>query len=136
MNANANRLPPMIMIVDDEEDLTELGRALLEAWGYRALVSRSPEAAIALAEVSRPAAFILDIGMPGMDGYDLGAVLKFRHPGAMFIGYSAWPSNAEREKAAKFSFDHFAQKPAGFVDIEALLKPLQAPELGISTSLV
>lgn len=113
------------MIVDDNVDLAHTGAALIEVSGYRAIVAKSPQEAIALAALHAQdqdiAAFVLDIGMPGMDGYALGTILKGTHIDATFIGHSAWLRDPQQEAEVGFSFDYFAQKPRSFDAIRELL---------------
>lgn len=80
-----------------------------------------PYTAIVLAKSEPVDVFVLDIGLPGMDGYDLGASLAKKYPHAGFIGNSAWVRDWHRETAVGFSFDAFAHKPIGFKALEKLL---------------
>lgn len=112
---------PLVMVVDDAQDIAYVGAALIETWGYRVVVATDPYTAIAMARSDLIDLFVLDIGMPGMDGYELGAGLAKLHPGAGFIGNSAWPRDCAREEKIGFSFDAYVQKPMGFRDLERLI---------------
>lgn len=77
---------PLLMIVDDAQDRGYMTAALAEVWGYRAIVATDPYTAISMAKSEPVDVFVLDIGLPGMDGYDLGAGLARTYPSAAFIG--------------------------------------------------
>jgi CheY-like chemotaxis protein len=115
-------LPPsLVMIVDDNQDAAYMLGSLMETWGYRCLVANDPVTGIALAKTDPAKVFVLDIGLPTMDGYSLGAHLKQAHPDAVFIGHSAWNRNPDRERDAGFHFDYYVRKPIGFRELERLL---------------
>lgn len=96
---------PLIMVVDDAADSAYALATILEMWGYRSVVATDPYTAIALAKGEAVDVFILDIGMPGMDGYELGAALKKEFVVAGFVGNSTWPRDLKREAARGFAFD-------------------------------
>ncbi|WP_151637781.1 response regulator [Noviherbaspirillum aerium] len=102
-------------------------------WGYRSVVATVPYTAIALAKGEPVDLFKLDIGMPGMDGYELGAALKEEYPVAGFIGKSAWPRNLRREAARAFAFHAHVQKPIGFTTLEKLIPVILARKTGLGT---
>jgi CheY-like chemotaxis protein len=68
--------PHRILIVDDNADAAHMLCVLLEMIGHDTRAVNDPKTAIPLADASPPGVFILDIGMPGMDGYALGRELK------------------------------------------------------------
>lgn len=65
-----------ILIVDDDPDLTNLVKAILEAEDYRVYAAESGEEALGEVPKLRPDLIILDIILPGMDGYDTCKILK------------------------------------------------------------
>ncbi len=73
MEANAQTPNPTasILVVDDEPEERKAIRALLEEAGFAAETVGDGEAALARLKVSRPALFIVDLMMPGMDGFAL-----------------------------------------------------------------
>jgi CheY-like chemotaxis protein len=119
--------PPLVMIVDDNQDAAYMLGSLVETWGYRCLVANDPVTGMALAKTDQAKVFVLDIGLPTMDGYSLGAHLKQAHPEAVFIGNSAWNRNPKREQEAGFQFDYFVRKPIGFRELERLLPAITSP---------
>src|SRR5574338_359366 len=71
-------LPP-ILVVDDNRDNTEIVRQYLEIRGYPITVAHSGEEALALFETVKPALVLLDVMMPGRDGWEVCRVMK-QHP--------------------------------------------------------
>lgn len=65
-----------ILIVDDEEDIIELIRYNLKTEGYSILTAQSGEQAIKIANQSRPNLIILDLMLPGMDGFEVTRYLR------------------------------------------------------------
>lgn len=68
--------PAKVLIVDDEERNRKLLRALVESEGYRTLEAASGREALALAGAEFPAVILLDLMMPGMDGFETAKRLK------------------------------------------------------------
>ena len=68
--------PPIVMVVDDDADIVDMTRLMLEEGGYRVVPTRSgPEALLQLEQV-RPDLILLDINMPEMDGWQVLRMLK------------------------------------------------------------
>jgi DNA-binding response OmpR family regulator len=65
-----------VLIVDDNEDLVQILGARLEAGGYRVLMALNGEEGIAKAEAEQPNLVLLDVMMPGMDGFEVLRRLK------------------------------------------------------------
>ncbi|MEI7785981.1 MAG: ATP-binding protein [Betaproteobacteria bacterium] len=114
-----------IMVVDDNADAANTLVLLLEAWGHRCTVAHSAEQALALAMARPPQVFILDIGLPGMDGKELARLLRREAvtAGARLLALSGYAQAHEQEAARQAGFDHYLVKP---VDVQQLLHLLQA----------
>jgi DNA-binding response OmpR family regulator len=67
---------PVVVVADDDEDILMLVRATLTRAGYEVVVARDGAAALALLGESRPAAAVLDIAMPELDGLEVLARLR------------------------------------------------------------
>ena len=61
-------LGPLVLVVDDSSTAADSLALALRRWGYRATVAYDGPAALALASAEPPAAMLLDLGLPGMDG--------------------------------------------------------------------
>lgn len=116
--------PLKILIVDDNADAANMLALLLEETGHRALVQHSPHAAIGVAKQEQPDVFFLDIGLPGIDGYELARRLRMQaaHSKALMIALTGYGQEQDRNRAMKAGFDHHLVKPACAEQILALLK--------------
>lgn len=112
-----------VLLVDDNVDAVESMEILLQAFGFEVATAVHPDLALGQLEAFAPAAAVIDIGLPGMDGYQLAAEIRRRLAGrpmrlVAFTGYGS-PEDVERARAA--GFDAHLVKP---VDIESLLAAL------------
>jgi CheY-like chemotaxis protein len=81
-------------------------------------------AAVAAAETARPDIVVMDIGMPGMDGYDAARLMR-QQPGGekmLLIALTGWGQSTDKSRASQAGFDHHLVKP---VDYEQLMQCLQ-----------
>jgi len=69
-------MPRKVMVVDDDSDIVDLTRLVLERGGYRVCTAGSGREALDLVQHERPDLILLDINMPGMDGWQVLKVLK------------------------------------------------------------
>ncbi|EGH18089.1 sensory box protein/response regulator, partial [Pseudomonas savastanoi pv. glycinea str. race 4] len=65
-----------ILIIDDDVHVRDLLEVLLQNQGYRTLTAESGELGLAMVELQAPDLILLDIMMPGMDGYEVASQLK------------------------------------------------------------
>jgi CheY-like chemotaxis protein len=68
--------PPRVLVVDDDLDRTRTLALLLNCWGYEPVVAYDGQSALALAAADPPAAALLAIRLPGMDGFELARRLR------------------------------------------------------------
>lgn len=111
-----------ILIVDDNKDSAHSVSRLLKRRGHEVRVVHDGFSALAIATHFEPDAFLLDLGLPGLDGYQLAT--RLRHAGftkALFVAISGYaqPQDIERSRAA--GFHHHLAKP---VDIERIKEVL------------
>jgi CheY-like chemotaxis protein len=105
------------MVVDDNEDAADTCAILLEMSGYQTRVAYTPEGALEVLREFMPDVAILDIGLPGMSGYELARLLKRGGYVGHLVALTGYGQAA----------DVAASKAAGF---EAhLTKPVSANEL-------
>lgn len=107
-----------ILRVDDSADTVETSAALLRLFGYEVRTARSGAEALALLDGWQPEVALLDLRMPGMDGYELARCLCERPGGRpLLIAITGACTRADRERAEAAGFDHYLMKP---VDPDAL----------------
>jgi len=112
-----------IMLVDDNIDGATSLAALLGAQGHTVSVAEDAEMALSDPALEKVQAFILDIGLPGMDGYALARHLRGRPAiaSALMIALTGYGQPADRVLSSAAGFDHHFVKP---VDVEALTRAL------------
>jgi PAS domain S-box-containing protein len=117
--------PLHIMLVDDNVDAAESLAVLLEAQGHRVRVEAHPVQALASAQRDPPQVFILDIGLPEMDGYELARRLRAdpRTGSALFIALTGYGQAHDRILSKSSGFEHHFVKP---MDTERLGQILAA----------
>jgi len=111
-----------LLIVDDEPPVTELLSLVLGKAGYHCLVAHSGEQALALAQSQRPAAALLDIALPGMDGLALLERMKDAQPDMATVMVTADGSARVAMAAVRRGADDYIVKP---FDDEALVFSVQ-----------
>jgi CheY-like chemotaxis protein len=72
----AKKTSPLVLVVDDDPDTLEICRLALERAGYTPALAGSGEEAISLLEQKTPGLIVLDLSMPGMDGWSVAALIR------------------------------------------------------------
>jgi CheY-like chemotaxis protein len=112
-----------ILVVDDNTDAAESLAILLNLDGHTTRVVHDGESALSAATEFLPDAVFLDIGMPGMNGYETARRLRGTHGGSLrLIALTGWGTEQDRRLAQDAGFDHHLVKP---VD-PAMLGPVLA----------
>ena len=116
-----------IMIVDDNVDAAQTLALFLQACAHQCSVAHTGEQALALAGQSQPDVFILDIGLPGMDGKQLAQSLRAdpATANATLLALSGYAQAHDKQAALAAGFDHYLVKP---VDVDQLLSLLQTEQ--------
>lgn len=114
-----------VLVVDDNRDSGETMLALLELMGAKVRLAHDGPGALQAAAEFDPHLVMLDIGLPGMDGYQVAACLRQR-PGmhAHLVALTGYGSARDRERALQAGFDQHLVKPLAPEAMEALLKDL------------
>ena len=113
-----------ILVVDDNVDAADTLEALLGMDGFDVKAVYDGVAAVEAAERIRPDIIVMDIGMPGMDGYDAARMIRQQQGGkdVTLIALTGWGQTADKDRAGQAGFDHHLVKP---VDYDQLMKCLQ-----------
>jgi CheY-like chemotaxis protein len=132
----AEAVQPTILVVDDNHDNADIIRQYLEAKGYPVSVAYSGEEALALFETARPSIVLLDVMMPGRDGWEVCRLMK-QHPshgrGVRIIMVTALDQWDDKRQALQTGADDYVEKPfdlarlAQAVERNAALLPATAP---------
>ena len=115
-----------ILIVDDNVSSAQTLAMLLELAGHVAHVAHAGDAGIETFERHRPEVVLLDIGLPGLDGYEVARRIRRSEGGreAVLIAATGYGRDEDRRKAVEAGFDHHLVKP---IDLEALQRLLADP---------
>jgi len=113
-----------IMVVDDNEDAARALGEALELLGHTVKVVFGAPAALTLAPVLRPQVAILDIGLPGMDGYELALRLREQPGGSALrlFAVTGYGQEADRQKALDAGFEQHLTKPIDLTRLDSLLQ--------------
>lgn len=110
-----------ILVVDDDPNAVDIVRTYLEARGYRVTTARDGKEALSKLETVRPALVLLDVMMPGMDGWEVARVIK-NHPqfgnSTRVVMLTARSDYTDKHEGLRSGADDY------------LVKPIQLAELG------
>jgi two-component system CheB/CheR fusion protein len=110
-----------LLLIDDNVDAVESLALLLSADGHQVRTAYEGTTALALAEDFHPDLVILDIGLPGMDGYEVAREIRSRPTigSPTLVALTGYGQQEDRKRARAAGFDHHFIKPA---DVRALQK--------------
>jgi len=122
--------PPSVvrlLVVDDNEDAAVSLATLLRCQGHEVRVAHSGVSALELTTVYVPDVILLDIGMPGMDGYEVARRMRARPAlqKVVLAALTGWGQQSDRRRTAAAGFDHHLVKPLEPTAIERLLAGLK-----------
>lgn len=119
-----------VLLVDDSVDAAEALSMLLETLGHEVRTMHDGTSALAIVDEFRPEAVILDIGLPGMDGFALARELRKRPStrDVLLIALTGYGGDEDRLRARAAGFDHHLVKPVSFVDLEDLIARSFGPD--------
>jgi CheY-like chemotaxis protein len=109
-----------VLIVDDNRDCAEALALALGLRGHEVRTAHDGPSALALAETWRPEAVILDIGMPGMNGYEVARRLGQQpwRKDMRLLALSGWSQGENPQLAAEAGFDAHMVNPPGCPDAD------------------
>jgi CheY-like chemotaxis protein len=95
--------------------------------GHDARIAHNGQAAVAEARAFLPEVVFLDIGLPGMNGYEVARAIRSRFPGqaTTLVALTGWGQDDDRRRAREAGFDHHLVKPAEIDTLQQLLASLQ-----------
>ena len=119
-----------VLVVDDSVTTAESMAALLQLKGHELRVANDGPTAVEIAAKFRPEVVLLDIGMAGMNGYQVAKQLK-QLPGleqTVLVAITGYGQEEDRRSSREAGFDHHLVKPTHISVVEELLNSAEVPE--------
>lgn len=115
--------PTRVLVVDDNADSADTLARLLRLAGHKVQVAYDGPTGLDLARTFKPEVLMLDIGLPGMDGYTVAQrVRQLDTPKpSMIIAVSGYGQPKDEQRSRQSGFDHFLVKPVDFRVVQSLL---------------
>ncbi len=112
-----------VLLVEDNPDSAEALRELLLLWGHEVEMAPDGPTALAAAPLFRPDVVLLDIGLPGMDGYEVARALRRdeRFTGLLLVALTGFGQAKDKEMAFQAGIDLHFTKPVDLAALEKLL---------------
>jgi CheY-like chemotaxis protein len=112
-----------ILVVDDNRDGAEALGALLERLGATVSVANDGREALNVLDTFDPEVVLLDIGMPGLDGYEVSRQIRAAdgHSEVLLIALTGWGGDEDRAQSKMAGFDHHLVKPLDIDKLRSLL---------------
>jgi CheY-like chemotaxis protein len=111
-----------VLVVDDNVDLATSQAAVLERMGHQVAVAYNGPAALDKAREFHPEVVLLDLGMPGMDGFEVARRLRAEHDsGLKIVAQTGWGQKADRRRTREAGFDEHLAKPVDLAALQQLL---------------
>jgi two-component system, chemotaxis family, CheB/CheR fusion protein len=112
-----------VLIIDDNADAADALALLARSWGHEVAVAHDGPGALALAESFAPESVLIDIGLPGMDGYELARRFREqpRYRDLVLVALTGYGREEDRYAAHTAGFDDHLVKPAEIEALEGVL---------------
>jgi PAS domain S-box-containing protein len=125
--------PRRILVVDDNRDAADTLAMLLRFLGADVCTAHDGLAALEALKTYRPSVIVLDLGMPGMDGFEVARRVRQEPTGheITLIALSGWSQEEDRRRSQEAGIDHHLVKPVDLDALQALLSnlPARPPDL-------
>ncbi len=116
-----------VLVVDDNIDAAESLAQLITLWGHQVEVAGDGPSALRIADTLAPELVLLDIGLPGMDGYQVAAALRATDPrtaATRVIAVSGYGQARDRERSREAGFDAHLTKPVDIARLKQLVSDI------------
>lgn len=122
--------PRRVLVVDDNADAAAALAELLSISGHDVRLAADGGSGLEAAREHRPDVVVLDLGLPGPDGYEVARRLRDEPglEGAVLIALSGWARPEDRRRAVEAGFDHYLVKPVGAARLKELLAAGPGPQ--------
>jgi signal transduction histidine kinase/ActR/RegA family two-component response regulator len=106
-----------LLVVEDEADARESLRTLLELHGHEVLIASDGPTGLRHLDAAAVDVALLDIGLPGLDGYALARDIKRRFPALRIVAVTGYGQREDRERAREAGFDAHLTKPFSYEEL-------------------
>jgi two-component system CheB/CheR fusion protein len=115
-----------VLVVEDNQDVAESLEILLSGEGYEVRLAHDGPSSIEIARAFRPHVVLLDIELPGMDGYDVAHHLRGQAEtqAAALIALTGYGQAKDRQRSQAAGFDHHLLKPIQYDKLEPVIRSL------------
>ena len=112
-----------LLVVDDNVDAAQSLSILLRLHGHTVRTAHGGEEALALVEAEVPDLVLLDIGMPGMNGYEVARRLREHHGSdrLTIVALTGWGQEQDRRRSKEAGFDHHLTKPVELATLRSMI---------------
>jgi CheY-like chemotaxis protein len=117
-----------ILVVDDNLDAAESLKLLLHALGATVMSVHDGHAALDALRTWRPTVVLLDVGVPGMDGYEVSRRMRQQAQGRdiTLVAVTGWGQEQDRQRSFEAGIDHHLVKSLDIYALDALLASRQS----------
>jgi signal transduction histidine kinase/ActR/RegA family two-component response regulator len=121
--------PRRVLVVDDNRDSAESLAELLRLAGHEVQTASDGAAALEMVGVYSPEVVLLDLGMPGMSGYEVARRLREHEVSrdAVLVALTGWGQAEDRRLTKETGFDYHLTKPADLAELERVFASLHPP---------
>ncbi|MCO5165615.1 MAG: PAS domain-containing protein [Planctomycetes bacterium] len=110
-----------VLVVDDNVDAADTLAELLGVYGHAARAVHDGARALEAAREAPPEVVLLDIGLPGMNGYEVARRLRAEHPRVVLVALTGYGQDDDVRRCREAGFDHHRVKPVDVAALVALL---------------
>jgi CheY-like chemotaxis protein/anti-sigma regulatory factor (Ser/Thr protein kinase) len=120
-----------VLVVDDNRDAAESLTMLLRFSGHEVVTAHDGLQALADAKEFRPELVLMDLGMPGMNGYEAAKALRDEPWGSemVLVALTGWGQEEDRKRTKEAGFDRHLVKPIEFIEVQKLFGELEETSL-------
>lgn len=124
-----------ILVVDDNRDFATSLATILRAMGHQVHVEHNGLDGLRVAETFQPALAFLDLGLPGITGYELAQGLRTQpgNQGLFLVAVTGWGQESNKQRAMQAGFDHYIVKPLDPRQIDSLLQAAARKRAPVAT---